>query len=102
MTFWICSSVAECSITMTMGPSISFPSVASRTGLAVRTVRAFRLLRGQPLQPPRLVDDALEHPLDRRRIQGSGIVAHHPLQDPRLPLRRVHRQPQAPLDAADL
>src|SRR6187455_789721 len=79
MTFCICSSVAVGSITITMGSSISF-SIATGARLRLRSVR------GQPLQAPRFVDDPLEHPL----------------QDPGLPLRRIHGQPQAALDAPDL
>src|SRR5712691_4036375 len=79
-----------------MGSSISFSSVPS--GL----VRAGRPVRGQALEAPRLVDHALEHALHRRRVEGPGIVAHDALQDPGLALRRVHGQPQPPLDAPDL
>src|SRR5258708_38441862 len=95
MTFCICSSVAVGSITITMGSSISF-------SIATGARRRLRSVRGQPLQAARFVDDTLEHPLHRHGIEGPGIVAHHALQDPGLALRRVHGQPQAPLDAADL
>src|SRR5260221_1023349 len=95
MTFCICSSVAAGSITLTMGSPTSF-------SLAPGARPRLRSLRGQPLQAPRFVDDTLEHPLHRHGIEGPGIVAHHALQDPGLALRRVHGQPQAPLDAADL
>src|SRR6476646_1398492 len=95
MTFCICSSVAVDSITITMGFSISF-SIGTGARLRLRSVR------GQPLQAPRFVDDALEHPLHRHGIEGPGILAHDALQDPGLALRRRHGQPQPPLDAPDL
>src|SRR5437667_889358 len=89
MTFWICASVAACSITMTMESSLLL-----RRG-------AF-LVHRHSLQPAALVDDPLEDTPDRGRIQGAGVLAHHTLQDPRLALGRVHREPQRALDLADL
>src|SRR5712691_8218309 len=95
MTFWICSSLAVCSITMTIEPSVSFPSIAG-------SALPFRALARHTLQPPRLVDDPLEHPAHGHGIERPGIVPHHALQDPGLALRRVHGQAQPALDAADL
>src|SRR5262249_10586364 len=88
MTFWTCSSVAECSITMTMASSFPF--------------RFPVLVRGQPLQPSALVDDPLEHALHAPRVQGPGVLARDPLEDPGLALRGVDGQPQRALHLPDL
>src|SRR5262245_5935036 len=88
MTFWTCSSVAECSITITMASSFPF--------------RFPVLVRGQPLQPPALVDDPLEHALHAPLVQGARVLPRDALQDPRFALRRVDGQPQGALHLADL
>src|SRR5262245_29641323 len=88
MTFWTCSSVAECSITMTMASSFPF--------------RFPVLVRGQPLQAPALVDDALEHALDAPRVQGARVLARDALEDPGLALGGVDGQPERALHLADL
>src|SRR5207245_5614477 len=85
MIFWICSSVAACSITMTMSSSL-----------------LLFLVHGEPLQPPALVDDSLEDAPDGGGIQRPGVLPHHPLQDPGLSLRRVDGQPEGALHLADL
>src|SRR5512144_1512136 len=84
MTFWTCSSVAVCSITMTMTPSL------------------LGFVDGQPLQAPAFVDDSFEDALHRRGIQRSGVLAHHPLQDLGLALRGVDGQAQLGLEPPDL
>src|SRR5688572_26366400 len=91
MTFCTCSSVAECSITMTMGSSL----------LLVRLLSVLDV-RGQPLQAPALVDDSFEHAAHGHGVERTGVLAHDPLQDLRLALRRVDREPERALDAADL
>src|SRR5262245_8444976 len=88
MTFWTCSSVAECSITITMASSFPF--------------RFPVLVRGQPLQAPALVDDPLEHALDAPRVEGARVLARDALEDPGLALRGVDGQPQRALHLADL
>src|SRR6185295_546702 len=85
MIFWICSSVADCSITMTMGSSL-----------------LLFLVDGEALQAAALVDDSFEDALDRGRIQRPRVLPHHPLQDPGLPLRRVDGQAERPLHLPDL
>src|SRR5262245_17246979 len=88
MTFWTCSSVAECSITMTMASLFPF--------------RFPVLVRGQPLQAPALVDDPLEHALHAPRVEGARVLARDPLEDPGLALRGVDGEPQRALHLADL
>src|SRR4029453_10805467 len=88
MTFWTCSSVAECSITMTMASSFPF--------------RFPVLVRGQPLQAAPLDEDPLAPALHAPRVQRSRVLARDPLEDPGLALRGVDGQPQRAPDLADL
>src|SRR5437773_2459921 len=85
MIFWICSSVADCSITMTMGSSL-----------------LLFLVHGEPLQAAALVNDSLEDAPHGRGIQRPRVLAHDPLQDPGLSLRRVDREAEGALHLADL
>src|SRR5262245_47668226 len=88
MTFCTCSSVAECSITITMASSFPF--------------RFPVLVRGQPLQPAAFVDDPLKHALDAPRVERARVLARDALEDPGLALRGVDGQPERALHLADL
>src|SRR5437762_99463 len=85
MIFWICSSVADCSITMTMVSSL-----------------LLFLVDGQSLQAAALVDDSFEDAPHGGGIQRPRVLAHDPLQDPGLSLRRVDREAEGALHLADL
>src|SRR5258708_7637121 len=95
MTFWTCSSVAVCSITMTMGsplligPLRPLPPLSLAVGGAVSAGGNSTALHTQALQAPALIDDPLEDPAHRQSVEGPRVLAHQSIQDPGLPLRGI-------------
>src|SRR4051812_679473 len=57
---------------------------------------------GDPLEMPRLVDDALEQAFHRLLVERTVVDRLHVLQDFRFPLRLVDRDRHLALDAPDL
>ena len=94
MTFWTFSSLAVCSITMTMDTLVSSSSRRPSASASASP--------GQPLQAPALVDDALEDAPHRPAVERAGVVPLRAVEDPLLPLGLVDGHPDLPLDPADL
>src|SRR5262245_33175288 len=93
MTFWTCSSLALCSITMTI--------------CVVSSLLRFRLallfgLASQAFQPSALVDHALEDAPERVAVERARVVLLDAVEDPLLAVGLVDGHPDRALDAADL
>src|SRR3954462_7361884 len=96
MTLWTCSSVARSRMTTTMVFSLLM-------------IRFYRF--GNPFEMPRLIDDPLEQPLDRRHVERPVVPPHcgrpvvpglDVLEHFRFAFRLVNRHPHRALDAPDL
>ena len=61
-----------------------------------------RARRGEPFEPPRFVDDALEQSRDRAGVERAGVGRAHAGEHVRFARRLVDRQPGVLLQPADL